>query len=173
MPRGSPKLKGNKMGTVICRHKEVINSRTHIGTCGNCGQEKFYDPKKPGTFIVIKRGYLGGKVTDVTPPKKAALVPAGANPASFKHANWDQLNRFQKSKIYEENKALIIETVEKLGVAKGIRKLDIPSATWLRLRRRWEYQAPPRKGIKKSTVTHRAAPQVTLPIKITILIEEV
>ena len=66
---------------VICLHSEIVDSSTHIGTCKICRQERFYDPKKEGTYTVLKRGFIDGVQTMVARPRVGQRTPAEVTPA--------------------------------------------------------------------------------------------
>jgi len=150
----------SEMDMVICLHSEVINSATHVGKCKICGQEKLYNPEHPGKATVTKRGYINGKLTEITPPKKGQRVPEESSPTPFKPPNWDQLHKKQKGKFYDENKDYILKTIEELGRLLALQKLDIHPATYYRLLKRWELKPQGRKKKEKSPtkITGRAKP---------------
>jgi len=71
---------------IVCRHIEIIDSSTHVGTCKLCGQQLQYDNYEREITRILKRGSINGIQTIIRPPtlpkeeRKAPAAPPAAPP---------------------------------------------------------------------------------------------
>lgn len=86
--------------------------------------------------------------------QKVANTPA----PSFLPADWDDLPIYIKTQFYDDNKGLILRTLQQLGYKETNKKLGIPKATLVGLKRRWTGKPrppaapvkPPHKGRRRT-----------------------
>lgn len=92
------------------------------------------------------------KVKEAAERQTTKHVPVAADiPAPpFLPAGWDDLTKPIKTQFYEDNKGIILRTLQQLGYRKTEKKLGIPGPTLFSLKRRWSGKPrPPAATVKR------------------------
>ncbi len=156
------------MEDIVCRHVEVVDSSTHIGTCRLCHQQVQYDEDERHIIRLIQRGSINGQQTMIRPPtvetkskKEKEKAPEVKTPApsllAQNHSAPDKpKNRRGKrqAKYLEKNKEAILRDYRSLRLKDFLTKWHISSNTWLKLKRLWKVTS---KGKGRSYTSPRAA----------------
>jgi hypothetical protein len=137
------------MEDIICRHQEVVDSTTHIGTCRLCHQQTQYDEDERRILRLIKRGSIDGQQTMIRPPsletktkkdeEKAQEVKNPAPSLLPRPQNWDSMNMYKRARFYDNHRDLILKVISEAGdLQVGLKRLGISQATYKGLARRWQ-----------------------------------
>jgi len=174
---------------VICRHIEIVESSTHIGTCRLCGQQAQYDGDERKIESLLKRGEINGRQTMIRPPfveqkkpkrEEKAREKQSPAPSSLPETTYadrpEQVKapapkprkkskkQKRQAKYLEENKEAIIQDYHALPLRKFFRKWHISSQKWQELKQLWKLE-PKGHGNRYTYPAAETKPQVREPFK--------